>query len=319
MKTKLNISSGYIFSKQCPEDYNSIDPGLESWRSREDIKVNFKENFHNKKNDSSHENILKNISDKSSPSNFKNLENTADINQILNEINTMGKVSYSKKYIKLSKCRSDLMLWVSKVCSVFKFMDNTLFKTINIFDEVLFHLNFQVNYSECLLILLSALSISIKMLESKTLRFVDIQTHLAKNKFTKKQLIDAEIKVLLILKYKIPHDQYENFLYTLIPNLAETVSLSDEISRNLLSLCNCIYKLILFDYKLCRNTNLVDLYLSILIFGLSVFRKNSYITQKQFKHMVTVSANLGSNYDKVVDKAEFVRKSYIRIGLQTAI
>lgn len=188
-----------------------------------------------------------------------------------------GKISK-----EVLKDRRSIIDWMMIVSSKLEFSDECFFLAIEILDEVLIHFQFQLETKEIHLISIASLFISMKWVEVGQIPAQIFAEKVAYNEFTKDKIIDSELIILKILKFKKPQNVFLDFAYL---NVNKMIPHENCDYKNiLLSLVLTNYKLALYDYKLLRKASKKVLYSSIIYSA--ILKLNSYLSNRTHRVII---------------------------------
>lgn len=177
-----------------------------------------------------------------------------------------------KSYQKLIE-RTNLIDWLLVVCDQLSFSDECFFTTVEIFDQILIKYDFKLQINDAHLLAITSLFISMKYTETRkyiTQIFVEKVAH---NKYSKNLILSSEILILKLLKFKIPRNIFQDWIYPTINSLIKHENCF--YKQILFSFACAQYKLSLYDFFLIKNQSKQVLYMSI--FYSSLFQLKNYL------------------------------------------
>jgi len=173
------------------------------------------------------------------------------------------------------KIRAKLVDWMVIVAKILDLKDATFFLTFEILDKYLTLIQFNFREEQMHLLAIACLFIANKLEEVKTLQVETLVKNVAHGKHTKEEIIKMEYDVLSVLKFKIPENNFNDFISVLIsqnfPNEDNHRCLFNEY---VYEKCKRIYKVLLMDYFYIRSTSLPLIYNSIFLFSVDSFSRD---------------------------------------------
>ena len=177
--------------------------------------------------------------------------------------------------IKISKeaksIRSQILDWMSEVLLKLSCSQVTFFIAVDIFDKVCRFYNYKVKVEDFHLIAVASIFISIKYNEIKQLNLKDFLMHVCHNKFTKKDLIAAEILILKKLNFKIPNNKFEDFSYIIINKLESYFT--PGCSELLLKISLVLYKLVMLNHGTLEKYDNKIIYSAIIFLSVGILER----------------------------------------------
>lgn len=204
--------------------------------------------------------------------------------------------------------REELLEWLSEVSNKMNLSLDVYASAVEIFDEVIHSSQkeiqqWQVDYLH--LSVVSSLILAFKLDTRLILSFDTVLKVILKDKFKKDQLVKSEISILKKLKFKMPKiDSFSDFAKTFIEEFYNSTLKLDTQSRfpnkeKLLQVAQCVYKIILSDYKtLHKYKSSRHFYMAIIFTTFSLFQHllDQNNREKLFRHFSSLieKANLNN-------------------------
>jgi len=198
--------------------------------------------------------------------------------------------------------RTQLIDWLMIVCEKLSLRDETLFLTIEIIDKMLIKYNFDLSGDDIHLISVVSLFIASKYEEVIPLRMKTIIEKVAHSKYSKNDLLATEMLILKKLNFQIPRNHFLDFSYTFSEIILSNKNV--EFKTKFEAILKSTYKMSLFEWKLCRNNDIVSQYFSLFVFALNKAENINNISRKvyDFSKQCNVEKQLLINFVKKIEK-----------------
>jgi hypothetical protein len=182
---------------------------------------------------------------------------------------TIKTLSIPVDYLSI---RRSLIDWLSEIRLKLKLNHITTIKSSIIYDKVILTFHHQLNAFDHHLLMIASLLIAIKYEEIDQIHIESICSHIAHNKFTKKQILACEMMILKRLSFKLPNNDFIDFSHQVIGLLFDKCFTERDMSYRRLveEFSILVYKLSLFDYELTK-VDALRLYICVIFNSFKLF------------------------------------------------
>jgi len=220
--------------------------------------------------------------------------------ELINFTNSCVKETANSKIIPSDslEIRNQLIDWLFVVTHLLNQTDATLFLAIDLMDVVYQSYNYKLSQSDLHLITMAALFIASKYEEIKPIRLGCLLSQIGHGKFSKQQVLSAEMLILSKIHFKIPRNHFMDFI-NIAYNMNKEVVETEEYSNLVLSYAKSFYKLILLNYNVARAGSMSLIYSGILCYAITeankIYGPKRNLSMTRFWHICSTYDN--STYD----------------------
>jgi hypothetical protein len=206
---------------------------------------------------------------------FERLENNISLETLKDIVSNIKNLPQKTKYTYTAKNvanRLQMLEWIENVCIYLNLSDDTLYTTIEIYDEVLKKFFYNLSNDDFVLIGLTCIFISSKLHEGKTINIDFLLKAIVHGKFERDDLLMTELLILKTLNFRIPINYFLSFVNCLLGMILPTLDcvISNKIYKNIKSM----YSMIKYDFQFEKYDKLL-IYTSLVYFGVSELEMNS--------------------------------------------
>jgi len=212
------------------------------------------------------------------------------------------KVEKPKNYLACCEIRKQIVDWLMIVNSKLGKSDSTLIQAVEMLDKMIEFYDYQLGSSDMHLIAVVCYYSASKLEEVNPVSLQTLISKVCRNKFTKKDILSAEVLILTKLKYQIPR----NFFLDFIEGLFLTEQFHGKTNKStIISIAKETYKMLLLDNAFLENQNTIEKYFAIFHYSINIAEKEAINVEinRSFQHISFVTFN-------IINKDEFV--NYIK-------
>jgi hypothetical protein len=243
-------------------------------------------------------------------------EKSTKLQQLANEFSRKSSVSSSSASISTDKkivketleVRSQLIDWIIIVSHKLKQGNNTFFLAVEILDQVIEKFNFNLSAKDLHLIGVVSLLLASKYEEVMPISMKLLLSKICHNKYTKEEIITAELLILTKLGFRIPKVNYIDIIYQLV-DAFDSNKQNETYLKQVYSYALSLTKAVTFDFGLKQKINSSKLLTAIVYFSmLEVNNYNKNGTNKVSAKFGLVTEALGVSNREVIKYCNLVKE-----------
>jgi uncharacterized protein (DUF924 family) len=207
---------------------------------------------------------------------------------------------------EIKQVRCQIIDWMIIVFNKLNFRDETFFQAMEILDSILIKYKFNLSSEDVHLIAIVSLFIASKYEEVKPISLKSLVEKVCHGKYSKSDIIAAEMLVLKKLNFKIPRNHFLNFSYSFSQTYFAKYEKSQEFKNTFDQILRSVYKMQILDFSFNSNNDILAKYFSIFTFALVK-------TEKKTVQPNTFSKNVSRFCQKYAVENENIIKNFGKI------
>ena len=228
--------------------------------------------------------------------------------------NSYSFANLDKKLVKETlEVRSQLVDWIIIVTHKLKQNINTFFLTVEILDLVIQKFNFNLSAKDLHLIGVVSILLASKYEEVMPISMKVLIQKICHNKYTKEEIISAELLILTKLNFRIPKISYLDSIYQLVFSFDEKKQ-NERYLNQVYSFSLSLAKAVCFDFELKQKFNSSKLLTSLVYFSMlevNNFNKNG--TNKLSAKFGQIAEALGVNNRDLIKYSNLLKEKKVSI------
>jgi hypothetical protein len=175
----------------------------------------------------------------------------------------------TKNFEEMCEIRAQMIDWLVVVCTKLSLSDQTFFLTIEILDEILENYKFQLSLDDIHLITIASLFLSSKNEDVKPLKMKILLKNIGHGKYSKSDILSAELLILSKLHYKLPRNNFVDFMMIILNlNFPQSTKCQCYYKDLVYNYSKSLYKFTIMDFQFKRKINIFTHYSSIAYFSI---------------------------------------------------
>lgn len=211
---------------------------------------------------------------------------------------TTNGQTFDKQFVRN---RAFIIDWLVQLKHKLDYSDETLFIAISILDKVLLNFDNKIKASEIYFISLICIFIAGKYFEVEFVSLDDILIQIGQGKFEKSKFLEMELKILKLIKFKIPRIHFYEFMN----NMYDTFIQDENKKTQFLKIITSAFIFSLYNFNLKFITDTKTLYYSIFYFSLNFFQNKKLVKSEIIKKMKNEKLDIDL-INKIMNKINFL-------------